>query len=91
MEDPDKSTPLHSPVGGEADVERTAETITSKQITAITIAGEPFTSREQRLKEIIAELEARVDASERGRDLDPLLEEARAALDIVRSQREEDG
>ncbi|MCO6188580.1 hypothetical protein [Rhizobium sp. L1K21] len=89
MTDENKSSPLHSPVGGEADVEATAETITPKEITAITISDKPISSRKEALRDMITELEARVDASDRGSDLEPLLEEARNALQILEEKRDE--
>ncbi|MEO1987171.1 MAG: hypothetical protein ABGX47_11060 [Martelella sp.] len=88
MADTDKKdeTPLQSPVGGEADVESVAEEITSRQISAQTYGGDPAIERRDRLKDIIAELEARVEASSRGEDLAPLLEEARSSLRIVEAE-----
>ncbi|WP_144409618.1 hypothetical protein [Martelella endophytica] len=77
---------VHSPVGAEADVESVAEEITSRQISAQTYGGDPVEERKQRLKDIIAELETRTQASERGEDLKPLLEEARSSLEIVETQ-----
>ncbi len=78
--------PLDSPVGGEADVESLAEDITSRQITAQTYGGDPVEDRLKRLKDIVRELESRTQASERGKDLEPLLEEARSSLKIVEKQ-----
>ena len=76
-------------VGSEVDVESVALNISSAEINAITIAGEPFGTKRQRLMEMIGEIEARIDASERGRDLRPLLEEAKAALCIVEAREHE--
>ncbi|MGV0818228.1 hypothetical protein [Martelella sp. AMO21009] len=80
--------PLHSPVGGEADVESLAEDITSRQISAQTYGGDPVEDRLKRLKDIIRQLESRTEATERGQDLEPLLQEARSSLEIVEKQAE---
>ncbi|AMM84566.1 hypothetical protein [Martelella sp. AD-3] len=83
-----KADPLDSPVGGEGDVESVAEEITTRQISAQTFGGDPVEDRRQRLKDIITELESRTKASERGEDLEPLLQEARSSLAIVERQAE---
>lgn len=44
--------------------------------------------RRQRLNEIMTELESRTEASERGGDLEPLLQEARSSLAVVERQAE---
>ena len=91
MRENEKRDVVNAPIGTEADVESVALNINSGEINAITIAGEPFSTRRQRLIEMIGEIEARMDASERGQDLAPLLEEARNALRIVEAQgRQED-
>lgn len=83
---------INAPLGSEEDVASVALHINSGEINAIAISGEPFGERRQRLVELIGEIEARMEASERGQDLEPLLEEARTALRIVEErEREEDG
>ena len=88
MTDEQKKSPLHSPVGAEGDVEATAESINPREITATTMAEDSAETRADWLRQMIGELEARVAASDRGQDLEPLLHEARAALRIVEGQAE---
>lgn len=89
MRETEKPDVVNAPVGTEADVESVALHISSGEINAMTIAGEPFGPRRRRLIEIIGEIEARMDASARGKDLAPLLEEAKTALRIVEQQEKE--
>lgn len=69
--------------GSQEDVTSVASQIDSREIQAITIAGEPFTTRRHRLLEMAEQLKARIEASEHGRDLMPLLKEIETALEIV--------
>lgn len=82
---------INAPLGSEEDVASVALHINSGEINAIAISGEPFGERRQRLVELIGEIEARMEASERGQDLEPLLEEARTALRIVEEREREEG
>ena len=90
MRDREKPDAVNAPLGSDTDVESVALHINSGEINAITIAGETFGDRRRRLLEMIGEIEARMDASPRGEDLAPLLEEARTALRLVeeREKRE---
>ncbi|MCD2173558.1 hypothetical protein [Rhizobium sp. C4] len=81
---------INAPVGSETDVTSVALDITSPDINAIAMGGEPFGDRQQRLIELIEEIEARMDASSRGQDLEPLLQEARTALRIVEEREREE-
>jgi hypothetical protein len=83
MRDHEKPDVVNAPIGSDDDVENVALDISSREIQAMTIAGEPFGDRRRRLLEMIGEIEARIDASPRGEDLEPLLREARSALHIV--------
>lgn len=76
---PRNELPPHE-IGGKKDVEMTANEITPREITALTIAGEPFTDRREALMRLIGELTARMDASEEGAELEPLLRDAENAL-----------
>ncbi len=87
----EKPDVINAPIGSEADVASVALHINSGEINAIAISGEPFGERRRRLVELIGEIEARMDASERGRDLEPLLHEARTALKIVEDREREEG
>ncbi|HWU64091.1 MAG TPA: hypothetical protein VN112_18905 [Ensifer sp.] len=83
---------INAPVGSEVDVTSVALHLNSREINAITIAGEPFGERRARVLELIGEIEARMDASPRGHDLEPLLHEAQAALRMIEEQeRDESG
>ncbi len=86
----EKPDVVNAPVGSEEDVASLALNVDSREINAIAMAGEPFGERRQRLIEMIGEIEARMDASSRGKDLEPLLEEAKTALRIV-EEREREG
>lgn len=90
---PRRETPsvIDAPLGSEEDVKSVALHINSGEINAIAISGEPFGDRRRRLVELIGEIEARIDASPRGQDLEPLLLEAQAALRIVEEREREDG
>ncbi|MCD2178119.1 hypothetical protein [Rhizobium sp. C1] len=99
MEDPSRTPPrahekpdvINAPVGSETDVASIALHINSGEINAITISGEPFGERRRRLQELIGEIEGRIDASPRGKDLEPLLEEARTALRLVEERERAEG
>lgn len=67
-------------IGSESDVQATANDINPREITSLTIAGEPFSSRREALLRLIEELKARMRASERGKDLEPILRDAESAL-----------
>lgn len=87
----EKPDVVNAPLGSEEDVASVALHINSGEINAITISGEPFGERRQRLIEIIGEIEARIDASPRGEDLQPLLHEAQTALQIVEDRERKEG
>lgn len=80
-----------APVGAEEDVKSVALDITSSEINAIAMSDEPLSLRRERLQDMVKEIEARIDASERGKDLAPLLEEAREALRIIHQQQDPAG
>ncbi|MCM2294059.1 hypothetical protein NAC44_17165 [Allorhizobium sp. BGMRC 0089] len=84
MSDDSKQSPLKSPLGARADVQTTADDFNPGAITALVMADEPYEGREEALCKVIEELEARVKAGRRGEDLQPLLQEARTALETVR-------
>lgn len=77
-------------VGAEEDVRSVALDITPAEINAIATSDEPVDTRSERLLAVIAEIEARMDASTRGRDLAPLLAEAKDALRTIERQKGED-
>ena len=87
----EKPDVINAPLGSEEDVASVALHINSREINAIAISGEPFGERRQRLLELVGEIEARMEASERGQDLEPLLEEAKTALRIVEEREREEG
>ncbi len=75
-----RNTPPPHEIGGKKDVEITANEITPREINALTFAGEPFTDRREALERLIDELTARIEASEEGAELEPLLRDAENAL-----------
>ncbi|HZG29896.1 MAG TPA: hypothetical protein VE079_15690 [Ensifer sp.] len=87
----EKPDVINAPVGSENDVASVALDINSGEINAIAISGEPFGDRRRRLQELIGEIEARMDASSRGQDLEPLLQEARTALRLVEERERDQG
>jgi len=70
-------------IGSERDVELTANLISPGEITALTIAGEPFEDRREALLKLIDELRIRIESSERGEDLKPFLRDAKNALESL--------
>lgn len=87
MADNINDSPIEAGVGGEADVESLAESITSREITAILVRTElPIAQRKAQLLAFIEELNGRKAASERGEDLEPLLRDARNAVKILDHQ-----
>lgn len=76
-------------IGSERDVELTANLISPREITALTIAGEPFEDRREALLKLIDELRIRIESSERGEDLKPLLRDAKNALESLDPESEE--
>ena len=87
----EKPDVINAPLGSEEDVASVALHINSGEINAIAISGEPFDERRRRLMELIGEIKARMEASPRGQDLEPLLDEAQSALRIVEEHgRDED-
>lgn len=87
MADNVNDSPIQGGVGAEADVESLAESITSREITAILVRTElPIAQRKAQLLAFIEELNGRKKASKRGEDLEPLLRDARIAIRILDHQ-----
>lgn len=79
MKTPNRSDPMHMQVGGDADIDGIAQTITSQDIQALLVSDAPVDERLQALKGIRAELEARL-AADMGNEMAPVLQEADAAI-----------
>ncbi|ATN37718.1 hypothetical protein ACO34A_28550 (plasmid) [Rhizobium sp. ACO-34A] len=76
-------------IGSETDVELTANAITPRQITSLVVDGKPFPVQKEALLKLIEELKQRIRASRRGKDLEPLLQDAEHALAALAAQDDE--
>ncbi|TCD15079.1 hypothetical protein [Oricola cellulosilytica] len=74
--------PVDVQIGGDADFDGIAQTITSDDIQAILISSEPIETRREQLQAVKAELQARKSA-DRGGEFDPLLDEVEGAIETL--------
>ncbi len=71
--------PVDAQVGGDADIDGIAQTLTSDDINAVLMSPQPAGQRLESLKAMRAEIEARSHA-DFGNDMAPLLDDIDAAI-----------
>lgn len=89
MKDMNQSDRKHTGDGTGDDADKTAQSITSRDIRAVAISAEPVDERLAALKSMKTELEARLSAD--GGDLAPLVEEVDNAIENLSSAGGEAG
>ncbi|WP_417410185.1 hypothetical protein [Hoeflea sp.] len=72
--------PVDAQVGGDADLDGIAQTITADDINAVLLSPRPVEQRLETLKSMRSELEARSDA-DFGKEMTPLINDLDAAID----------
>ena len=77
--------PVDVQVGGDADLDGIAQTITSDDIDAVLMSPEPVDQRLETLKSMRAELEARSHA-DRGNEMAPLIAQIDGAIALLSMQ-----
>ncbi|WP_306051762.1 hypothetical protein [Oceaniradius stylonematis] len=90
MKDMNQSDRKHTGDGAEDDADKTAQSITSRDIRAVAISAEPVDERLAALKSMKTELEARLSV-DGGGDLAPLVEEVDNAIENLSSAGGEAG
>jgi hypothetical protein len=71
--------PVDAQIGGDADIDGIAQTLTSDDINAVLMSSQPTELRLESLKAMRAEIEARSHA-DFGNDMAPLLDDIDAAI-----------
>ena len=77
--------PVDAQVGGDADIEGIAQTITADDINAVLMSSQPAVQRLEALKTMRSELEARSHA-DFGNEMAPLINDIDAAIDQLTQQ-----
>lgn len=74
--------PVDAQVGGDADIDGIAQTLTADDINAVLLSPQSMDQRLETLKAMRAEIEARSHA-DFGNDMAPLLDEIDAAIETL--------
>ena len=77
--------PVDAQVGGDADVDGIAQTLTADDVNAVLLSSQPAGQRLESLKAMRAEIEARSHA-DFGNDIAPLLDDIDAAIEQLASR-----
>ena len=78
--------PVDAQVGGDADIDGIAQTITADDVNALLMSQRPIAERLDALTSMRAEIEARSHA-DFGNDMEPLITEIDAAIERLSSGR----
>lgn len=77
--------PVDAQVGGDADIDGIAQTLTADDVNAVLLSSQPTGQRLESLKAMRAEIEARSHA-DFGNDMAPLLDDIDAAIEQLASR-----